>query len=1177
MSQNPEDFGPLENAQDFHSNSHHLLSYGPNPTPILNQARTNHLSENNGPQYTQQHTVPHCFSPQSAAVKFGKKQQTLPQKHPIEPEPSCLGAIKISGNTAPPYLTGDNFRTANKQQLNNKPNKISKSCISQVIVIAPLSKNIPRKVANSVNNPTRLHAAIEALVPAALPSLSEEHHFTPFPRKNPEDQEEELSSFKKIETNPCWLQNKNSAALKLGETFTDFWHEQNNSPSTSEEEEDGDDFGEVPDLDSYFPLYPCTISIPIEENTEKIIEDIADPNHFVVEFLESDEVGLRESISDLSPEAEEGDQEEAQSLSNEAYPLEALIPGGGDTFKEHIQGTLELPEEGLQFAVEHNLQSRQPTAEEEYQIEQQPDASVAVHNFPTEALAGPEAGVEPKSKRTIVKALYQILHVIGSEKKRPWGERSRAQQLLEISLCQNTLFNLLKDLKAVPENELSAEELTPLVAFQKDIEQIEQLEGDSMGLNLLHKLRNLLKSWTRQKDETATEVAVTGDGAQGPRNEAAIDEGTLQLKNRTTRKRSGGKRDGGKDNFIKYRRVESTFPRFISQPIAEDMPTTSESASFAEQESGAMTRMQIPSSGNKRLSIFNEPRTAHQVIRYHGVGNNIIELSDDDEPPVHGFFLRALDRGRTGTASSAGWGPKGQSSSHGDAAVPAAAPSSLVRPSLLYADAVRLGQNGYTEQTHTNMNGHHHHPHHSHSIRGSPNHDSLLMRMERLAEREQYVNFVSDVAISELRKQTSRTNPPPLLPMASWAAMVKKNPSAEYSRQVQKAKKSVPKPTPPPQTSLQRQSVFELTSTDSNSGSGSDSGSSPPVQVAAKGAPQPVIIDLDSSSNEKPAAKGDAEHQKNLHAMQQRFSENIFFRDDYEQKFRQREQRERTETSHQRELASVEADKLTEERRRLEGTFRWSVLDYRMGCLPMITETGAEQEEVEQDIEFIPISEEQQRELHEMVTGDPDDPLIRKYSLIIAKKDIRTLTGLTWLNDEVINFYMNLIIERSEQKAGILPSVYAMNTFFLSRLLDGGFSAVRRWTRRIDLISKDIIVVPVHFNGMHWCMAIIHMKNKTIFYYDSLGNPNNLVLEALKKYIQEESLDKRRQPLDVSGFRIENIPNGPQQTNGSDCGVFSCMTAEYITRDKPLTFSQEHMPYFRKKMMLEIVHGQLWK
>lgn len=30
----------------------------------------------------------------------------------------------------------------------------------------------------------------------------------------------------------------------------------------------------------------------------------------------------------------------------------------------------------------------------------------------------------------------------------------------------------------------------------------------------------------------------------------------------------------------------------------------------------------------------------------------------------------------------------------------------------------------------------------------------------------------------------------------------------------------------------------------------------------------------------------------------------------------------------------------------------------------------------------------------------------------------------------------------------------------------------------------------------------------------------------------------------------------PQQMNGSDCGMFTCKYAEYITKDKPITFTQ---------------------
>ena len=41
--------------------------------------------------------------------------------------------------------------------------------------------------------------------------------------------------------------------------------------------------------------------------------------------------------------------------------------------------------------------------------------------------------------------------------------------------------------------------------------------------------------------------------------------------------------------------------------------------------------------------------------------------------------------------------------------------------------------------------------------------------------------------------------------------------------------------------------------------------------------------------------------------------------------------------------------------------------------------------------------------------------------------------------------------------------------------------------------------------------------------------------------------------------------------NGSDCGMFACKFAEYLSRDAALSFTQEHMPYFRRRMVYEIV------
>ncbi|XP_036319126.1 uncharacterized protein LOC118733707 isoform X2 [Rhagoletis pomonella] len=234
-------------------------------------------------------------------------------------------------------------------------------------------------------------------------------------------------------------------------------------------------------------------------------------------------------------------------------------------------------------------------------------------------------------------------------------------------------------------------------------------------------------------------------------------------------------------------------------------------------------------------------------------------------------------------------------------------------------------------------------------------------------------------------------------------------------------------------------------------------------------------------------------------------------------------------------------------------------------------------QEVEEEPEFVELTPEYQARIKEAIIGPPDQVLVSKFNLNITRRDIHTLLGHNWLNDEVINFYMNLLTERGDTRheSHGLPTVYAMNTFFVPRLLSAGHSGVKRWTRKVDIFSKDIIPVPVHVGGVHWCMAIIHLKNRTIKYYDSMGTPNPSVLKALEQYLKDESLDKRKQSFDTSGFEVESVREVPRQMNGSDCGVFSCMFAEYITRNREITFTQQHMEYFRHKMILEIVRGDL--
>ncbi|XP_057326520.1 sentrin-specific protease 1-like [Microplitis mediator] len=232
---------------------------------------------------------------------------------------------------------------------------------------------------------------------------------------------------------------------------------------------------------------------------------------------------------------------------------------------------------------------------------------------------------------------------------------------------------------------------------------------------------------------------------------------------------------------------------------------------------------------------------------------------------------------------------------------------------------------------------------------------------------------------------------------------------------------------------------------------------------------------------------------------------------------------------------------------------------------------------VEDDYEEEPSLPELTPEMLDKITralnpNPPNQVLVESFGLRITRKDIHTLAGLNWLNDEVINFYMNLLIARGGTEK--FPPVHAMNTFFYPKLLSGGHASLKRWTRKIDIFAKDIVVVPIHL-GVHWCMSIIDFRDKSIRYYDSMGGENKKCLYALKRYIEDESLDKKKVNYDTSDWTLESMKDIPQQMNGSDCGVFSCTFAEFICANRNLTFSQENMPYFRNKMVYEILTVKL--
>ncbi|KAK6352764.1 Smt3-specific protease [Orbilia brochopaga] len=220
------------------------------------------------------------------------------------------------------------------------------------------------------------------------------------------------------------------------------------------------------------------------------------------------------------------------------------------------------------------------------------------------------------------------------------------------------------------------------------------------------------------------------------------------------------------------------------------------------------------------------------------------------------------------------------------------------------------------------------------------------------------------------------------------------------------------------------------------------------------------------------------------------------------------------------------------------------------------------------------ISEDSLAELHRFLSNRNQNHEARLIGgCPITPRNLKTLSGSQWLNDEVINAYIHLIKERANVDGR--THLILLNSMFVTTLKDHGYARVSRWAKRAGaggdkILQLDGVIVPIHRN-YHWTLAFINVAKRRFEYYDSLAghwDPISLLREFMRKevgsgYVDEEWTD--HYPGDKT----------PQQGNGVDCGVFLCKTAEVICRDGMLSFSQKDIPKIRRMMQVELLQADL--
>lgn len=178
------------------------------------------------------------------------------------------------------------------------------------------------------------------------------------------------------------------------------------------------------------------------------------------------------------------------------------------------------------------------------------------------------------------------------------------------------------------------------------------------------------------------------------------------------------------------------------------------------------------------------------------------------------------------------------------------------------------------------------------------------------------------------------------------------------------------------------------------------------------------------------------------------------------------------------------------------------------------------------------------------------------------------------VDSRVISYYIRLLAKH------VRPSlnVHCMQAEFMELImpvgclppvLPGTAQSFERFT------GIDIVMILVSYGGQ-WGLAYINFKLKQIGYYGKVRTHEVDVLNALLSYLSQE-YQLRNEEFSENIWTLMNVieqDNLPYNF-GNDSAIFVCMYANFFLRQRPMTFTEEHLDYFRTRVAYEICHGRI--
>ena len=198
-----------------------------------------------------------------------------------------------------------------------------------------------------------------------------------------------------------------------------------------------------------------------------------------------------------------------------------------------------------------------------------------------------------------------------------------------------------------------------------------------------------------------------------------------------------------------------------------------------------------------------------------------------------------------------------------------------------------------------------------------------------------------------------------------------------------------------------------------------------------------------------------------------------------------------------------------------------------------------------------------QDEVVELSSQEPEDAVDNSvYCQLgfakIGRCDYLTLRTGVRLNDEVINGMLHYLSRD-------IDWCHCFTTRFMNRYLETTgenqqdhnmslserrYEGVRRWTRGINLMTKEVVLFPINSDDHWYLIAVTNLSGSqpSITVMNSLQNIGSVpeFVAAVKEYLYHE--------LNLSSFQL-HVPQVPRQSSRNDCGIFCILYAKFLLQN----------------------------